>query len=307
MDLLPTAEQEAIVDSARTMLSDLHEPGSHLTDGAWDAAAAQGWFALGLPEDDGGAGYGPVEEALLAIEIGRAILPGPVVPTIAAAHLDVSFASGDRRVALAEGLAGGRLRVLDAPGAHHALVTRDETVELVDLPPPETWTERPCLDTLASLHDLDSTEPRAAGRRDLFDLLLAAQLAGLASAAADQSVSYAKDREQFGQPIGGFQAVKHRCADMAVRAEAARTQVQYAALTLDAALPEAAFQVSAAMVVAGRAAIDNAEINVQNHGGIGFTWEHTAHRLVTRSRLLTTIGGGLAWHQSRLVELAGPS
>src|SRR5262249_32865507 len=100
----------------------------------------------------------------------------------------------------------------------------------------------------------------------------------------------------FGQPVGGFQAVKHRCADMAVRSEAALTQVHYAALSLRDGTADAAFQVEAAAVVAAKGALDNAEINVQNHGGIGFTWEHTAHRYVTRARVLTAIGGGLRGH-----------
>jgi alkylation response protein AidB-like acyl-CoA dehydrogenase len=307
MDLLPTPEQEAITESVRALLGDLHQAGSPLVDELWYAAATQGWFALGLSESDGGAGYGPVEEVLLAVEVGRAMLPGPVLPTIVAAHLDPTFATGERRVALAEVLPSGELRVLDASGAHHAVVVKGDAVALVELPPEETWTELRCLDTLASLHDVPGTEPLQTGDRHRLDLLIAAQLAGLATAAAEQSVAYAKDREQFGQPIGAFQAVKHRCADMAVRAEAARTQVHYAALAFERGLPDAEFQVGAAAIVAGRAAIDNAEINVQNHGGIGFTWEHTAHRIVTRTRILTTFGGGLARHESQLVHLAGPS
>jgi alkylation response protein AidB-like acyl-CoA dehydrogenase len=137
--------------------------------------------------------------------------------------------------------------------------------------------------------------------------LIAAQLAGIAEATCAMSVDYAKERQQFGQPIGSFQAVKHRCADMAARAEAAITQTRWAALTVDDSAQStgsAAFEVESARVMATRAAVANAEVNIQNHGGIGFTWEHPAHRFVTRARLLELSGGSLADHQAAL--LAAP-
>jgi alkylation response protein AidB-like acyl-CoA dehydrogenase len=124
-------------------------------------------------------------------------------------------------------------------------------------------------------------------------VLVAAELAGIATATAEQSTQYAKDREQFGVPVGSFQAVKHRCADMAVRAEAATSLVRYAALAVRDGLPDAAFHADAARAVAARNAIENAQINVQNHGGIGFTWEHTAHRYVTRAQVRSRTLGTL--------------
>jgi alkylation response protein AidB-like acyl-CoA dehydrogenase len=132
-------------------------------------------------------------------------------------------------------------------------------------------------------------------------------MAGLAEATCAMSVEYAKEREQFGQPIGSFQAVKHRCADMAARAEAAITQTRWAALTVDASGPDGAFEVEAARVMATRAALTNSEVNVQNHGGIGFTWEHPAHRYVTRARLLELTGGSLADHQAKLLTAPTPA
>ena len=137
-------------------------------------------------------------------------------------------------------------------------------------------------------------------------LLSAALLAGIAKATTDQSVCYGIDREQFGQPVGGFQAVKHRCADMATRAEVATCQVLYAALAERDGRPDAEFHVHAARVVAARAAVENSQINVQNHGGIGFTWEHTAHRYVTRSRVYASVLGTTHTHLGATLAATAP-
>jgi alkylation response protein AidB-like acyl-CoA dehydrogenase len=131
-------------------------------------------------------------------------------------------------------------------------------------------------------------------------------LAGMAQATTDQSVGYAKDREQFGQPVGGFQAVKHRCADMAIQSEVANCQVLYAALALRDGLDDGPFHAHAARVVAARAAIANSQVNVQNHGGIGFTWEHTAHRFVTRAQVRTRTAGNRFSHLDELLEQNAP-
>ncbi len=302
MDLLPTPEQEEIIESIRSVLADHHTIGEPASDTLWQAAAAQGWFGLGVPEASGGVGYSVVEEALLAIELGRVAVPGPFLGTILAAHtadatIRESVIGGTSPVALAEaeGDEGG-LRVFDATDGGLALRLDDHSlVRLTGL------SDEPSLDPLIRL-SLSSGEAVASGldpRRT--SVLIAGVLAGIAAAVAEQSVSYGKDREQFGVPIGSFQAIKHRCADMAVRAEAATTQVHYAALALRDATTDADFHVEAAAVIAARAAIDNAEINIQNHGGIGFTLEHSAHRYVTRARVLAAVAGGLRRHQVDLL------
>jgi alkylation response protein AidB-like acyl-CoA dehydrogenase len=296
MDLLPTPEQDEIVSSIRAVLADRHTLGQPATEDLWETAAAQGWFGLGVAESDGGVGYTAVEEALLFIEIGRAGVPGPFLGTALAAHLDPSFASGSTRVSLAQ-RDGDRVLVFDAEGATHAILLDDFSLVTVAALEPE-----PSLDTLVPIATTAEVTPLATGGDGrLFSLLLAAELAGIAAATTEQSVAYGVDRQQFGQPIGGFQAVKHRCADMAVRSEAALTQVHYASLSLANGTGDSTFQTEAAVVVAIRAALDNAEINVQNHGGIGFTWEHTAHRYVTRARVLGALGGGVRRHLADLL------
>jgi hypothetical protein len=229
-------------------------------------------------------------------------VPGPFLATTVAARLaatggdhDLAGAllAGEQRAAWLEPAPEGSY-ALDATGASVGVAV-DGSARLVDLAGLDL-TEVPSLDEHTPLHR-GGPLPSAGAQAAEYDVLrarvlLAAMLAGIAEATTAQSVEYGKDREQFGQPIGGFQAVKHRCADMAVRAEASVMQVRTAALATAGGLPDAGFHVDAARVVATNAAIENAQTNVQNHGGIGFTWEHTAHRYVTRARVLSELAGG---------------
>ncbi|WP_281376011.1 acyl-CoA dehydrogenase family protein, partial [Pseudonocardia pini] len=137
-------------------------------------------------------------------------------------------------------------------------------------------------------------------------VLAAAALCGVAEACRDRSAEYAKTRTQFGQPIGVFQAVKHRCAEMATRCEAAMSLTSYAALVLAEGRPDAAFQVSSAKLVASAAAIDNAADDVQNHGGMGFTDESGAHLYVRRARLLEQWFGGTPRLSTELLAEPAP-
>ena len=319
MDLLPTSEQDEIVSTVRAVLADRHQLGEPLGDELWSAAAEQGWFLIGLPESAGGVGYSIIEESLVMRELGTACAPGPFLATVLAAHvaalagnaeLTAAIGAGSHRVALAERLDPERFAVQDLPGASLVLVVDEAGIRVVDA----AHVSASAVDSIDELVPVAYTdgaitgEPLAALSGDdaidvLLDgaLLVAAGLAGLAEATVTQSVAYGKDREQFGQPIGAFQAVKHRCADMATRAEIASCQVAYAAITRRDRRDDAAFHVDAARIVAARAAIDNSQVNVQNHGGIGFTWEHTAHRFVTRARVWSLRLGSSASHQSSLL------
>lgn len=331
MDLLPTPEQDEIVATVRAQLDrdfDLHQLAQR--DGAatvvdpelWRRCAELGWFGLGLSENLGGVGYTLAEESLLFAELGAHCTPGPFLPTVLGARLAAlvgdtelaaSILAGESIVALAEphgdsdatagATVSGTFRVTDRAGSQLVLVMVDDAASLVDAD-----------DLIAEpMSSLDLLVPTAVGTvsgvaarchlddavslRQRATVLVASELAGIATATAEQSTQYAKDREQFGVPVGSFQAVKHRCADMAVRAEAATSLSRYAALAVLEGQPDAAFHAYAARSVAARNAVENAQINVQNHGGIGFTWEHTAHRYVTRaqvrSRTLGTVRDSL--------------
>jgi alkylation response protein AidB-like acyl-CoA dehydrogenase len=117
------------------------------------------------------------------------------------------------------------------------------------------------------------------------------------------AVSFAKNRIQFGKPIGAYQAIKHRAADMAVRAELAKSQLFFAALSVDEAHPDAAFQTSAAKLVATSAALENTAANVQIHGGMGYTYECDAHLYVTRTHILEFMLGDTRDHLASVIRL----
>jgi len=126
---------------------------------------------------------------------------------------------------------------------------------------------------------------------------------GAAERLVAQTVEYAGQRTQFGQPIGGFQAVKHHCADIALRTEASRAALWAAAVALDETDPaRRATAVSAAAAYAGEATSTVASIALQVHGGIGFTWEHDLHLLIRRIKVDELLNGSVSWHRRRLIS-----
>jgi alkylation response protein AidB-like acyl-CoA dehydrogenase len=150
------------------------------------------------------------------------------------------------------------------------------------------------------LHGLDT-----ATVRTVTGGVVAAEAAGLAGWALDTAVGYARTREQFGRPIGAFQAVKHKCADMLVRAEQARATAWDAARALDeppSAQAELAVAVAAAVAV--DAAVDNTKDALQVLGGVGYTWEHDAHIFLKRRLSLRALIGDPAQWRARAADLA---
>ena len=125
----------------------------------------------------------------------------------------------------------------------------------------------------------------------------------IAEATRDMSSEYAKIRVQFGPPIGVNQAIKHACADMALRAEAASAQLLFAALSVDEGRSDAAFQVAAARIVATDAAVENATRTIQVHGGMGYTFEHDAHLFLKRARVLDRVLGDSRSQMAALIDL----
>jgi alkylation response protein AidB-like acyl-CoA dehydrogenase len=126
----------------------------------------------------------------------------------------------------------------------------------------------------------------------LADLLVSAQLLGIAKACLDLAVAYARVRHQFGKPIGSFQAIKHHCANMAISAELLSAQLDMAAIALRDGRDDAGFQVAALRLLAPQAALDNARLCIQVHGGIGFSAEAEPHRYLKQAHVLRQLGGG---------------
>jgi alkylation response protein AidB-like acyl-CoA dehydrogenase len=153
---------------------------------------------------------------------------------------------------------------------------------------------------------------RLAGRDRAADLLdraataTSAEMLGAAERVLEMTVAYAKDRVQFGRPIGGFQAVKHRCADMLVDVEGMRSATYYAGWAVGAGDPEAAAAASVAKVWSSDAARRVMASGLQVHGGIGFTWEHDMHLFLKRSQLDQMSFGDAGLHRERLAQILRP-
>jgi alkylation response protein AidB-like acyl-CoA dehydrogenase len=248
-------------------------------------------------------GFDVADAAVVFEELGRAVVPGPLV-WLYLAH------------GLVEGIAGGlevagreppwmieHLDVLDT-----LLVVRDDDGVVEAVPAGKITGAVPVtrpLDPLTPVHRVErlpTGDP--VGDSDLLArwrlegaVVTAAFLIGVAEACTDLSVAYAKERRQFDRPIGSFQAVKHLLADMVVRAEVARASVHAAACTLDdPEIGDVARAVAGAKMLAGEAAITNGKTATQVHGGMGFTWEVDVHLYLKRAWVLDTVLGSVDDH-----------
>ncbi|MER5952018.1 acyl-CoA dehydrogenase family protein [Streptomyces sp. NPDC001904] len=233
----------------------------------WRELGAAGLFGLCLPEESGGVGLGLADAVLVFEECGRALVPGPLVATFLAAGEVPGAASGE---AVVTAPYNGLVPWLDA-----ADVVRGDTAGAEPLTAP--------VDPLTPLHRVPGggrTRPpwRAT-------LLYAAEQLGSAGRTLDMAVQHAREREQFGQPVGAFQAVKHLCAEVLVRVEVARAAVYAAAVTGDPV------EVAAAELLADEAAVQGARDCLQVHGGMGFTWEGDVHLHLKRAWTRAELAG----------------
>ena len=256
----------------------------------WKVLEEAGVFSLRSPEADG-TGLGMTAAAVVFEELGRALVPGPLVGTHIARTrgVDGVITGCDAEAGVVDHLTfSDAVLVLDATSCR-LVPSKDVEGDAVEAP----------LDPLTPLHRVRSL-PRGEdapvdplSMRNEAAVLTAALLVGVASAETDLAVAYAKERRQFGRAIGSFQAVKHLCADMLVRAEVARAGVYSAAVHMDGnGDGETGRAVTAAALLAGEAAVKNGKASVQVHGGMGFTWEVDAHLYLKRAVALTELHGG---------------
>lgn len=282
-------------------------------------AAALGWLGLHLPEAHGGSGFG-LEEAVVVVEqLGRALAPGAFVPTMVVSAVLAAAGDDGLRARLLPGLAdgsqagafalggtvehrGGQLFgdagvTLGAGLADVVLVPVGDDVAVVDARAAGVTVSVPTnLDPTrrAGVVRLDGTpaELLAGARGVLVDIartLLAAEAVGVARECTEQAAAYAKARQQFGRPIATFQAVKHHCANMLVATELATAAVWDAARAGAAGGAQFSLTAALAATLAVPAADLCAQLNIQVHGGIGFTWEHDAHLYLRRASAIEAI------------------
>ncbi|OIJ69880.1 acyl-CoA dehydrogenase family protein [Streptomyces mangrovisoli] len=283
-----TEDQRALRAGTRELLARRFGPEAlraaveepRLDRGLWRELGAAGFFALRLPEADGGVGLGLPEAVLVFEEAGRALLPGPLVATHLAAGQVQGADTGETVVAAVDGslvewLAEADTVRGDATGAE-PLHSVDPLTPLHAVRPSPAAPEAPAAALLAAPED-PAAAPLTAPEDPVAALLTAAEQLGTAGRVGELAVRHARAREQFGQPIGAFQAVKHLCADMLARTEIARVAVYAAAVTGDP------LDIAGARLLADEAAVRGARDCLQVHGGMGFTWECDVHLHLKRA------------------------
>ena len=289
--------------------------------GFWSELAGLGMLGLHLPEDLGGSGFGLPETLIVAEEMGRHLAPGPFVPTVIASAVLAAAAPDDLRKKLLPGLAdgsvigaaalGGEVTLADGAASGKAgvvlsghladvlLVPSGDDVLVIEKSAGGYQATVPAnvdQSRRAAKVSLDAA-PAAVlpgARRLLTDVaraVLAAEATGIAAQTTEMAAEYAKVRQQFGRPIATFQAVKHHCANMLVAAEMATAATWDAGRAgLDGG-DQLSYTAAIAAVLATSAALGNANLNIQVHGGIGFTWEHDAHLYLRRATAIAAVAG----------------
>ena len=324
MDFGLSPEQTAIQQGAREFLaarSDLRavrrnaEAGTYDAE-LWRAVVGQGWTGIAVPEAEGGAGLGHVELALVAEENGYACAPSPFFSN-SAATIMLSAGSPEQRRRWLAGLVSGEARgavgvvtrdgsalVPDAGDASVLVLVNGSSAMVVGRadaqvePVAAVDITRPYFRVRAGGGEALSGD--VAGALDRVEVLLSAELTGVAARAMDMAVEYAKQRTQFDRPIGAYQAVSHRCADMLLAVESARSATYFAAWTADAEPASLAQAASVAKATAAETGWRVTSSALQVHGGIGFTWEHDLQFFLKRAAADARLFGSVSEHRERV-------
>ena len=318
MDFDLTEDQKEIKNVARELLA-ARAPMSKLREAAeagryddrlWAEIVELGWPGIAVDERYGGQGLGAVELAVLLEELGYACAATPFMSTAVVAAVIQATGSDEQRERWLPGLASGELTAgvgtaeLTADGEHAAVVVQLEGDDARLLEQPRAETVVTIDPTRRFARVIGDGDPLAGGAAARFNAALAAEVVGVCQRALEMTVEYVKDRKQFGVPVGSFQAVSHRCAQMLLQTESARSTAYFAAWAADAdpsRLGEAAGLAAAAASTGGR---EGAASAIQAHGGIGFTWEADVHWLYKRAQLDAALLGGAGRHHAALARAA---
>jgi alkylation response protein AidB-like acyl-CoA dehydrogenase len=325
-------EQQEIQRTAREFLSDrfkpekvreLAESESPYDDDIWNEMCELGWPGIAIAEAYGGQGLGLVDLVIVLEQSGYALAPSPLISNVYAGGVIACGGSDEQKQRWLPGIASGKERgaaeFSNEPGSLVGAAAGSAVLVLADgdgaklVPTAEATLERIKL--------IDSTRAYFVARADGGDPLpgdiapavdsgivaLAAELVGVAQRALDVANEYAKEREQLGRPIGSYQAVSHRLADMLWAVEEARSLTYYAAWCAEAEPESLPLAASMAKARASDAACEVAHDAIQTLGGIGFTWEHDIHFFLKRARVSAQLMGTSAQHRERVAGLSGLS
>ncbi len=326
-----TDDQQAIKRTARDLLAERFKPdavrelaeGERYDDAHWSELAGLGWPGIFVEEEHGGQGLATVELAILMEELGYALAPVPFLSNAAAGLVLQHSGTPDQQSRWLPGVASGEARgtVGMATDGEAALVPDADTAEVIVL----------LENGAGSVHEasacevepvatIDATrrysrvragragEPLGgdpAGARDRIATALAAELVGVSQRVMEMSVEYARDRKQFDRPIGAYQAVSHRCADMLRETESARSTTLWAAWAAEAEPETLALAAAMAKASASDAGWNVTSSALQVHGGIGFTWEHDLHFFLKRAKVDGVLYGSAREHRDRVADLSG--
>jgi alkylation response protein AidB-like acyl-CoA dehydrogenase len=327
-----TDDQSEIRRTARELLSErakwervrAHAEQKSSDETLWRELCELGWPGIAIAERYGGQGLGMVELSILCEELGRTVAPVPFLPSVLAATLiehagseqqrerwlptlasgELVGAVGEMREGFCELVVGGaqaQVLVLLGDGDARVLSAGEADVQPLEAIDPTRSAAR--VGAAADVGEPLPGDVSAAVDRALISI--SSELVGVCERALQMTVEYVKERKQFGVPVGSYQAVSHRCAQMLLDTEKARATAAFAAWSADAdpaRLAEAAAMAKAAASDAGREVTASA---IQAHGGIGFTWEADVHWLYKRAQLDAALLGGAKRQRARLASLLG--
>ncbi len=331
MDFGLTEDQREIQRNAHDMLAQRasaakvreHAEARTTDTDLWNELRELGWPGIAVSEEHGGMGLGAVELAILAEELGATLAPVPFLGSVLAATLIEHAGSDAQRERWLPGLASGEIvgavgrasdgtagLVISAPEAQVIVLIEDDTATVVAAQDAE-------IEAIEAIDPTRSagrvTVPAGAGEalegdvRSAIDralIVIAAELVGVAQAALDMTTEYVKERKQFGTPVGAYQAVSHRCAQMLLDTERARVLTSFASWAADAEPERLAEGAAMAKAAASSGAKEVTNAAIQMHGGIGFTWEADVHWLFKRAQVSADLLGGAGLHRRRLAGIA---
>jgi alkylation response protein AidB-like acyl-CoA dehydrogenase len=327
-----TDDQQAIKSTARDFLAnrltpeklrELAEAGEY-DAGLWSEMSELGWPGIFIGEEHGGQELGVVELAILQEELGYSLAPSPFFSNAAAGLVIQHAGSEEQKEKWLPGIASGEQRgtvawvkngsaplVPDADSASLIVLLDGSSATVVEAGSAQV--EK--VDTIDSTRRFGRVEANGGGESlDAADpsealapiaTALSAELVGVAQRCMEMAVEYAKDRQQFGRPIGAYQAVSHRCAQMMLEVEGARSITLYAAWAADHEPESQELASSMAKAYASDAGWRVAASSLQVHGGIGFTWEHDLHFFLKRAKADGHMFGTAGEHRERVADLAG--
>lgn len=342
-----TDEQLMVAETARSFFVDQatseRRRAAMAADGVdwllWKAFTQDlGLGGIAIPEQDGGAGLGMVELAIVAEAAGAHVAALPLLGLATAGQAIRAGGNDEQKAQWLEKLISGAAvaAFAECAGIEDDGALLSGTAEFLPhgasadlfvlgsremawLVPGDTASldvtslttmdqtrpyARAILDRVAGQALSDGPAALAAARRAAW-ICVAAEALGGAQACLDHTIAYARERVQFGRPIGSFQAYKHRLADMMIEIEQARSAVYWAACAVDEGSDEAMLALHSAKAFAADTYMMCAGNMIQLHGGIGFTWEHDAHLFFKRARAIQSMFGTGSWHREQVARLIG--